>query len=133
MTRITGTLHDDISLCMMCGPVLLRMRNVSDKIVEKIKTHLLCSMTLFDNRTVNEIMWKNIVEPDRPQKTLWRMRIACLISKAKKTYSKCVILIAFPRKQQLYGRASMLRYTYVAWLVIAHRRYSVFITAVLFS
>jgi len=24
-----------------------------------------------------EIMWKNIVERDRPQMTIWRMRIAC--------------------------------------------------------
>jgi len=26
---------------------------------------------------VYEIMWKNIVEPDRPQMTTWRTRIAC--------------------------------------------------------
>jgi hypothetical protein len=40
--------------------------------VEKIKTHILCSVTFFflENRAVYEIMWKNIVEPDRPQVTL---------------------------------------------------------------
>ena len=26
-------------------------------------------------------MWKNVVEPERPQ-TIWRMRVACLVSKA---------------------------------------------------
>ena len=27
-------------------------------------------------------MWKNIVEPNGPQMTIWRMRIACCIPKA---------------------------------------------------
>ena len=27
-------------------------------------------------------MWKNMVNPDRPQMTIWRMRIACCIPKA---------------------------------------------------
>ena len=31
------------------------------------------------------IMWKNIVEPDRPQMTIWRMRFACWIPKATST------------------------------------------------
>jgi hypothetical protein len=31
---------------------------------------------------VYEIMWKNIVEPDRPQMAIWRMRIARWIIKA---------------------------------------------------
>jgi len=30
-------------------------------------------------------MWKNIVEPDRPQKTIWRMCIACWIPNVTKT------------------------------------------------
>jgi len=42
-----------------------------------------------------EIMWKNIVEPDRLQMTIWRTRIACWIPKAINTHSQCVILIAF--------------------------------------
>ena len=52
-------------------------------------------------------MWKNIVEPDRPQMTIWRMRIACWISKATDTHSEYVILIAFPRLQWLHERAWM--------------------------
>jgi hypothetical protein len=43
------------------------MRNVSEKIVEKIKTHISCSVIFSENRAVYEIMWKNMVEPDRPQ------------------------------------------------------------------
>jgi hypothetical protein len=33
-------------------------------------------------------MWKNIVETDRPQVTVWRMRIAYWIPKATNTHSK---------------------------------------------
>ena len=36
------------------------------KVVEKIKTHILCS-TFFDKCAVYEIMWKNPEQPDRPQ------------------------------------------------------------------
>jgi hypothetical protein len=59
------------------------------KVVEKIKTHILCSVTLFENRTVCEKMWtkkkKNIVERGRPQMAIWRMRIACWITKVTYT------------------------------------------------
>ena len=37
-----------------------------------------------------------MVETERPQMTIWRMRIACWIPKATNTHSECVILIAFP-------------------------------------
>jgi len=40
-------------------------------------------------------MYRNTVEPDRPQMTIWRMRIACWISKAKNKHSEYVIPIAF--------------------------------------
>jgi hypothetical protein len=57
------------------------------KVVEKIKTHILCSVTFsfffcFENRAVYEIMWKNTVQPDRPQMAIWRMRIAGWIHQA---------------------------------------------------
>ena len=48
---------------------------------------------------------------------MWRMRIACWITKAINTRSEYVILIAFPLQQLLHERASMLRYTYTACLV----------------
>jgi len=50
------------------------------EVVEKIKTHILCPIIfLIENRAVYSVMWKNIVEPGRPQKTIWRMRIASWI------------------------------------------------------
>ena len=50
------------------------MRNVSEKkkVVEKIKTQILCSITFFWSNSVYEIMWTNIVEPGRSQMTIWR-------------------------------------------------------------
>jgi len=38
-------------------------------IIEKIVTHILGSITFSENSPFYEIMWKNIVEPDRPQTT----------------------------------------------------------------
>jgi hypothetical protein len=52
------------------------------KIVEKIKTLIFYSITFLEYRDFYEIMWKNIVEPARAQMTIWRMRIACWITKA---------------------------------------------------
>jgi len=91
------------------------MINVSDIIVEKIKTHNLCSITPPPQKNAfNEIMWKNTLEPGRPQMTIWRMLIACWIPKATKAYSEYVTRIAFPLQQWLHERASLLRYTYIA-------------------
>jgi len=37
------------------------------KVVEKIKTHILCSGTFFPvKRAFYEVMWRNLVQPDRP-------------------------------------------------------------------
>ena len=46
-----------------------------------------------------------------------RMRFAFWMIKITNTRSEYVILAAFPRKQWLSERASMLRYTYFAYLV----------------
>jgi hypothetical protein len=86
------------------------------KVVEKLQINILCHF-LFpsENRAVYEIMSKNVVEPERPQKVILR-RIACWISKATRVQAhasaiaptsthartrthtqKYVIRIAFPR------------------------------------
>jgi len=70
------------------------------KVVEKIKTHIFCSITFFfETPAIYEIMWKNIVEPGRPQMTIWRMRIERCIPKATDTNSEYVMLIALPLQQ----------------------------------
>ena len=50
--------------------VLLRMRNVLDKFVRKIKTHIFSINFFPEDRAVYEKMWKNIVEPDSPHTTI---------------------------------------------------------------
>jgi len=63
-------------------------------VLEKIKAHILGFSNLFFlNRAVYEIMWKN-------------------------TQSEYVILISVPLQQRLHERASMLRYSYIACLVV---------------
>jgi hypothetical protein len=57
-----------------------------------------------------EIIWKNMVEPDRPQMTIWRRRIACWIPKAANEQSEYVILIVYPLQQWLHERPSMVGY-----------------------
>jgi len=46
------------------------------------------------------------------------MRFACSITKATDTHLEYAIFIAFPLQQWLHERASMLRYTYTACLVL---------------
>ena len=55
------------------------MKNVSDKVVEKLKTHFLYSVTFFENLAVYEITWKRFVDRGKSHKAIWRMRIACWI------------------------------------------------------
>ena len=96
------------------------MKNFSDVIRgETRNTHSVFSnfFFIFENRTVYEIIWKNMVERGRPQMAIWRMRIACWIPKATDTHLECVILISVPLQQWLYESASMLRYTYIAGLI----------------
>ena len=40
-----------------------------------------------ENRAVYEINWKNIVQSDRTQMTIRRMRIACCIPKTTNTHT----------------------------------------------
>ena len=46
------------------------------------------------------------------------IRTVCWITKTTDRCSKCLILITFPRQQRLSERASLLRYMYIASLVL---------------
>jgi hypothetical protein len=66
------------------------MRNFTDKSFRGNKTRFVPPPTpqpkkKSENNAVRETMWKSTVEPDRPQMTIWRMRIACWITKATNT------------------------------------------------
>jgi hypothetical protein len=51
---------------MIMSHKVIRMRNASN-LVEKIKTHIVFPLTFFPKNWMPEIMWKNTVQPDRPQ------------------------------------------------------------------
>jgi hypothetical protein len=88
--------------------------------VERVRPYILYSMFFFVNHAFYEIMWKDIVQSDRPQMTLWRMSFTYWTPKITNTHSVCVKLIFFPLQQWLLERASILRYTYIGCLVVRH-------------
>jgi len=71
--------------------LLLRLRNVSDKLIKEIKTRILYSVTFYrQSCRLWENVGKNILQRGRSQKTKWRMPIACWTLKATNTHTKVV-------------------------------------------
>ena len=83
------------------------MRNILDgSCRENQNTHFMLNNFFLEIRAVYEIVWKNIVDPDRPQMIIVRrMRLACWITKATDTHSEYVILVAYVRQHWLRERA----------------------------
>jgi hypothetical protein len=106
--HITGTLHEDqyTFLVASCS-LLLRVRNVSEKCCRQNQnTHFMFS-NFFKKLCLYEMRWKIIIEPGRPQMTIWHMCTAFWIPKGTITVSVYVIVIAFPL-QQLLHKCAML-------------------------
>jgi hypothetical protein len=56
---------------LIIARLVLRMRNVSDKSCkENQHTHFPFNNHFSVNRAIYEIMWKNMIKPDRPQMTV---------------------------------------------------------------
>jgi len=88
------------------------------KVVQKIKTHILCSNN-FCFKSCR--LWDNVDKYCRTGMaimTIWRKSNARCIPKATYATSECVILINFPLQQWLHEGHLMLRYTYISCLVI---------------
>jgi len=109
LTRITGiykttNIHLRSNLAQFC----LEWQMLPTKVAEQIKTHILCSITLFsENHAVYEIMWKNIGHT-------WHNGACALHAgypKATSTHSEYEVLIAVALQQWLHERATMLRHT----------------------
>jgi len=62
------------------------------KVVEKIKTHILCLIIFFffKNLVFMRKCGENIVERDRPQTEIWHMRIEYWMPKATNTHTQVV-------------------------------------------
>jgi hypothetical protein len=88
------------------------MRNVSDKTSrENQNTHFIFRF-FFPPKIVPFVtMWRNTVEPGRPQMTILRMRILRQIHKATNTHSEYVMPTAFRLQQWLQELTLMLRCT----------------------
>jgi len=69
---MTDTLHEELcTFIIIYSSILLRMRNFIDKLAVKIKPQILCSINFVArNCLVFEIMWRNMIQPDRPQKRI---------------------------------------------------------------
>jgi hypothetical protein len=110
-----ATLHKDLSTIFIiyCSN-LLRMEKVWDKAFREIQnTHVMCNIFFFENPTFYKIIFKTTVALG----IIWRMHISCWISKATHEQSQYVIRIAFLLQQWLHESASILRYTYISFLV----------------
>ena len=111
------------------------MGNILEKVVEKIKTHILCSVISSDNIVIYEIRSKILRRLWGHDVKIWRIRVACWISKATCTYAHvharipifkhaCVSterpignIIACPWEREFCERTSVLRYTNIPCLV----------------
>ena len=85
------------------------MRTFWDINCREIKTFY-AQYFFLEKLAVYEIMWTYSVQPDRPQMTLWHMRIACWMPQATYTHYEYVLLFAFPLQEWLHERASVLLY-----------------------
>ena len=69
------------ALLIISSSALQGIKNDSEISCKKSKHILRLITSVFEIRAVYEIMWKNIIVPDRPQIATWRVRIACWIQK----------------------------------------------------
>jgi len=60
-----------------------------------------------------------MVQPDRPQMIIWRMDIACRVTKATNRHSGYVTHLAFPWQQWLHERTSLLRLYFTLFTLLA--------------
>jgi len=88
------------------------------KVIEKIKTHVLCSVPFLKN---SNCLWDNVDKYCTARQATDDSiikRTACRIPKAINTYQQYAIRIAFPL-QWLYESPSMLRHMYTVCLVLS--------------
>jgi hypothetical protein len=64
--------------------ILIKVRMCQTEFVEKNKTQILCSITIFFRKScLYERTWKNTVAPDCPQLAILCRRLGCWISKVQ--------------------------------------------------
>jgi len=101
--------------------VLLRMRNVSEKFVEKIKTHTSCSITFFPNSW----RWDNVeqngtAEQARHDNIIQTKCIVCCIPMTTNTHSIYVTLFLFHSNTGYTNARQFCISTYVMYIQNVH-------------
>jgi len=101
--------------------VLFRMKIISNKIVEKTQTYIICSLTVSPPHTLCYLS-DNVEKCCRAGQAtedniIWHMHCACWITKATDTDWEYVMLIAFPWQQWSCERVSLLCFYIIASLV----------------
>jgi len=81
--------------------ILLRMKNISDKIVEKIKTHFVCSLFFPENHGLYEVTWYSHTGYRWHYSTARALCVPDNQGNNTDIHSEYVILIAFPQQQWL--------------------------------
>ena len=116
MTRITALYKKtSVRSWPYLAHLFLVWKMFETEVVEKIKTHFMSSNFFSpENLALYEIIWKHVVNPDRPQMTIWNMRIACWMHKATDTCLEYVIPTAFSTART---RLVIMFETYIACLV----------------
>jgi len=99
---------------------LLRIRNVLDKEAEKIKTHILCSITFFPKIKPFMRYGGKMSYSQTSQKQQYNTKHTyCMLANLRpQKHSEYVKYISVPWQQLLRKRASMLHYTYLAYSVM---------------
>jgi len=96
------------------------MRSVSEKVLEKISTKVLCSTKFYLWKLRR--LWDNVEKYDRARQgthdnIIRRVRIACWITKATYTHSECGIIIALPQQRDYKNAHQCYVITCIACLV----------------
>jgi len=92
-----GSLHEDLCTFVVISQFFLEWEMFLTNLLEKTKTHILCSITFFENCAVYEINVEKYCTARQATGDMWQhMCIACWITKPKDTHPECVIIIAFP-------------------------------------
>jgi hypothetical protein len=103
-TRITGTLHEEQNTFLSISRLNLRVRNVSDKTVETIETHILCSISIFFE---NCAVYKNCGKYCRTGQTL---HAECLSKKHRVSDTYCFCTATMVIRTLLYVMLYVIAY-----------------------
>jgi hypothetical protein len=114
MRRIRGNVPEDVcKFVIISRSFLVRMRNISDKFVEKIRTHIFVLTTFFfyENLAVYELMCKRYGRPRQitDDNIIWHTCFACSVTKSYTHTLAICNTYCFPRQQSLRERVSMWR------------------------